>query len=318
MKFIIVGEKAKGVVGLFDVANGGVALATAYTVRQLIDMGHDVVGVDTLKPFKYTICTRKGEPSKRAENLDALETKKSAVSFVKGIKPSRQEKSANKAKAKKRVASMRQAKAEAKKAEETFKKFLVPFKPSKLLMLETEYELESSEYHDESSSTTYRFLIKSASAMTAFRKIIKDNIPWSIVEDDMKNIMKRFKRYSRVTVEATFRGIPDVWEDKKVIKGISSSYKLDFTNNYEDFGGIILLGRNKSYNISKLDDIQYKMIGSSCRHIDVENFRIGATADNYALSDFIKGLGRRRVVVDENNNIMDINNCDYYIGSFCF
>lgn len=318
MKFIIVGEKEKGVVGLFDVQNGGVALATTYTVRQLIDMGHEVVGVGTLKPFRYTICTRKGEPSKRAENLDALETKKSAVSFIKGIKPSRQERSANKAKAKKRVASMRQAKAEAKKAEENFKKFLVPFKPSKLLMLETEYELKSSEYHDESSSTTYRFLIKSSSAMTAFRKLIKDNIPWSLVEDDMKCIMNRFKRYSRVTVEVTFNSIPDIWEDKKIVKGISSSYKLDFTNYYEDFSGTIYLGRNKSYNISKLDDIQYKVVRSNCRHIDVENFRIGATADNYDLEDFIKGLGRRRVVVDENNDIMDINNCDYYIGSFCF
>lgn len=317
MKFIIVGEKVKGVVGLFDETNGGVALATAYTVKQLIDLGHEVVGVDSIKPFKYTICTRKGEPSKRKENLDSLETKKSATSFIKGIKPSRKEKADNKAKAKKRVETIKQAKADAKKKEEIFKKFLIPFKPSKLLMLETKYELRSSEYHDEGCTSTYHFLIKSPSAMTAFRKIIKDNIPWGAVKDNMQRIMKGFKRYSQVTVEVIFTGVPSVC-DKNVIRGTSSSYKLEFNNFYDDFGGEVELRRNKTYQVGSLDDIKYNVVASCFRHSDLESFRIGATSDSVALTDVIDGLGQRKVVVDENNNIININHCDYHIGGLYF
>ena len=317
MKFIIVGEKVKGVVGLFDETNGGVALATAYTVKQLIDLGHEVVGVDSIKPFKYTICTRKGEPSKRKENLDSLETKKSATSFIKGIKPSRKEKADNKAKAKKRVATIKQAKADAKKKDEILKKFLIPFKSSKLLMLETKYELRSSEYRDEGCTSTYRFLIKNPSAMTTFRKIIKDNIPWGLVKENMQKIMKGFKSYSCVTVEVTFNGLPIVPE-KNVLKGISSSYQLKFNNYYEDFGGEVKLRRNKSYRVSSLDDIKYNIASSSFRHSDLESFRIGATADSEDLTDFIDGLSLRKVIIDENNNIMDINRCDYHIGGLYF
>ena len=73
MRFIIVGEKKdeKGkVVALFDVANGGVALATPYTIKQLLEMGHEVVGVDSTKPFRYHVCNRSGDPAKHKESLN--------------------------------------------------------------------------------------------------------------------------------------------------------------------------------------------------------------------------------------------------------
>lgn len=315
-KFIIVAKKEAGVFGLYDTENKGVALATTYTIKQLMDMGHEVCGVISSSPFKCQIMTKTGEPAKKEASLmNVPDTKKSAVSFVKGIKPSREEKTANKEKTKKRVATLKATKQEVKKAQKAFEKKLEQFKPSKLLILETGCNIRSSEYDIESQKTTYRFLIKSPSAMTTFRNIIKNIFPERLVKDELNDIMKTFKRHSSVSVEMEHNGILDLWGmDKKVQKGYNNEYLLEFANLYEDFSGEVTLQRKGRYYVKNQEDCEYSIARSNFRYCTAKEATIGATAEGTELIDWIKSLGHHRIIVDQRNEPINITNCDHYIG----
>ena len=290
-------------------------MATTYTIKQLLDMGHKVCGVISTSPFKCQIMTKTGEPAKKEASLmNVSDTKKSAVSFVKGIKPSREEKTANKEKAKKRVATLKAAKQVAKKAQEAFEKKLEQFKPSKLLILEAGCNIRSSEYDVESQETTYRFLIKSPSAMTTFRNIIKDIFPERLVKDELNDIMKTFKRRSSVSVEMKCHNILDLWGlDKKVQKGYNNEYSLEFANLYEDFSGEVTLLRKGNY-IRNMEDCEYSITRSNFRYCTAKDATIGATAEETTLTDWVKSLGCHRIIVNQRNEPINITNCDHYIG----
>jgi len=84
-KFIIVG-KTTGAVMLYDADYGGMAVATYYTVRQLISMGATVIGMKAnTKQFSCYVMD-KNENRSLGAGVPVVGTKRSASTFMKGIK----------------------------------------------------------------------------------------------------------------------------------------------------------------------------------------------------------------------------------------
>ena len=98
-KFIIVG-KTTGAVMLYDADYGGMAIATYYTVRQLISMGATVIGMKAnTKQFSCYVMD-KNENRSLGAGVPVVGTKRSASTFMKGIKDPAKEQAKKEAKKK--------------------------------------------------------------------------------------------------------------------------------------------------------------------------------------------------------------------------
>ena len=110
-------------------------------------------------------------------------------------------------------------------------------------------------------------------------------------------------------------GILDLWGlDKKVQKGYNNEYSLEFANLYEDFSGEVTLLRKGRYYVRNQEDCEYSIARSSFRHCTAEGATIGATAEETALTDWVKSLSCHRIIVDQRNEPINITSCDHYIG----
>lgn len=312
-KFIIVGEKEKNVVGLYDVQNGGVALATLYTIKQLLDMGHEVVGVESTKPFKYTICTRKGEPSKRKENLTELMVKKSAVSFVKGIKPSRNEIKAKKETSKKRTTTLRANKKEAKEKEKAKLAKLVRFQKSKLLVVESRYSISASEYHTESSTNTVVLYAASPTALRTMKEIILENYSYKDAKNKVKEIYACYKRYGKACIKTD---VDFFFDEKKMQFTYDTSYRFDYENFYDGHRGTVAF----KFNEEKMA-YTYRIVEDRCRANSIDDIFYGATADNCSMKGFFNAMNASKIVINSHNEpIADYisTDFDYTSSNFFF
>lgn len=97
LAFYIVGKKNDDCYVLYDVRYGGKACASLYTIDQLIEQGYAVAGCNSLRGQKtrakdITIVNLDGKPAQRISTFeDVPDTKRSAVTFIKGIKKSKEE-----------------------------------------------------------------------------------------------------------------------------------------------------------------------------------------------------------------------------------
>lgn len=95
--FFIVGQKDKDCYVLYDSVNGGRACASLYTIKQIIDNGVEVIGARLTPDGRLTtkgiqIVNTNGQPVIRLNRFDDVpDTKRSASTFLKGIKRTKEE-----------------------------------------------------------------------------------------------------------------------------------------------------------------------------------------------------------------------------------
>ena len=291
-KFIIIGIGEKDSYALYDVANKGTAMASAYTIRQLIENGCVVMGVVATKPFKVVCYSKSGEIAKKQASLGMVPpTKRSMTTFLKGIKPSRAEIKAAKEVAAKRRATLRANKAAKKAAQEAEKKKWMLLQKSKLQILEIGHYEEVGEYHTNASYDTYFLSAQSPSALTTLKKVLKDSnlyqgggVSFSDIKDDIREIVDNFKDYGKITVKVKATHLD--FDPKKCQCGYGSEYFYTCENNYED----------KIASLSFRYSNGYEPEDVGCHHCSVETATYGATADSCQMAGFAKTLRRTKII----------------------
>ena len=309
MKFIITG-KGTGTVMLYDVENKGSAVATFYTVNQLLDAGHEVLGVTRRKPFACTPLTVNGEPASRPVKVEG--TKRSAVTFMKGIRRSREELKTVREAQKKRDAVLKEKKAEAKRAaaeqEKTAKelrkqeriakkeaeekarkqkkldkvikaiwrKTTVSHQSSKCLCLLSYVKNVATEYNED-ETTYYTLYAGTPSAMTAMAKLIRDyaEMPGWEASELISDLRSRFKSDGRASCcialdDFSFPSYVQVAADSNVI--------LSVRNDYED--------SSAKWQLSKWNNYVPELLDSRHRSADDYNYGSVSNRDGNA-----KGFG---------------------------
>ena len=310
MKFIITG-KGTGTVMLYDVENKGSAVATFYTVNQLLDAGHEVLGVTRRKPFACTPLTVNGEPAAHPVKVEG--TKRSAVTFMKGIKRSREELKTIREAQKKRDAIIKEKKAEAKRAaaeqekiakelrkkeriakkenaekekkqkkldriiKSIWKKTTVSFQSSKCLCLLSHVVNVANEYH-ESERNYYTLYAGSASAMTAMVKLVRDYAKLTGWESKelIRDLRDRFKSTGRACCRVELDYEPD--DMKSVQLAADNEVILSVRNDYED--------TSAEWRFTKWNNYTAEMRDS--RHRYEEDDEYGSVADGKGSA---KGFG---------------------------
>ena len=277
--FVIVG-KGKGCVLLHDKEFGGNAVATYYTVNQLIDAGAEVLGVKSRKPFSYAVLNADGTPAAHVPNAEG--TKRSAVTFLKGIKKSRAELKAireatekrqavlkakkaeekrvlaekakaekerlklERAKAKERAEAENKAKKEAKVIASAMKRNAVSYQRSKCQCLLSFVRNTASEYHEEEKEH-YILFAGSASAMSAMVKVLRNDsgMTGREVEDLVKRLRDEFKSNGRASCR-----VPLEWgftDNRNLQVGVADEVTLSVENTYEDESAEWTFRRSNGY-----------------------------------------------------------------------
>lgn len=289
-KFIIIGIGEKDSYALYDVANKGTAIASAYTIRQLIENGCVVMGVVATKPFKVVCYSKSGEVAKKQASLGMVPpTKRSMTTFLKGIQPSRAEIKAAKETAAKRKATLRANKAAKKAAQEAEKKKWMLLQKSKLQILEIGHYEDVGEYHTNTSYDTYFLSAQSPTALTTLKKVLKNSslyqgggLSFSDLKDEIQQIVETFKDHGRITVKVKATHLD--FDPKKCQCGYGSMYLFSCDNNYED--------RMASLRFRYSNRYEPEDVG--CHHCSVETATYGPTADSCQMSGFANTLRRAK------------------------
>lgn len=290
-EFIVVGiSKKEDALALYDVENKGTAMATPYTIRQLIENGHVVKGILATKPFRFRVFTKTGEAAKRKSVPATVDpTKRTIASFLKGIKPSRAEIKAAKEAAAKRKATLRANKAAKKAAQEAEKKKWMLLQKSKLQILEIGHYEEVGEYHTNTSYDTYFLSAQSTAALTTLKKVLKDSnlyqgggVSFSDIKDDIQEIVDNFKEYGKITVKVKATHLD--FDPKKCQCGYGSKYIFTCENNYED----------KLARLRFLYSKGYEPEDAGCHHCSTETATYGPTADSCQMAGFANTLRRTK------------------------
>lgn len=248
MVFYIIEKKANDLYVIYDSMNGGMCCCTPYTIKQLIELGHEIPGVILSPKFSVTILTKSGEVAKKYRVYNVDETKRSAVTIAKGIKLTREEKRALKETVEKRNATRKENQKIAKqkqieeeklekeriKQEELRKKELevVYHKrhKSKCLAELVRVDIESSEYQSR-EWYTYKLTASTPSALTAMNKIVAKG---SSFGDNLKGASERIKmgRSVEYEVRLSFDLIDRDYDGVQVIAG--KEVYLTYQNFYDD------------------------------------------------------------------------------------
>ena len=291
MKFIItgVGEKC---FALYDVENKGSAMATAYTIKQLVEAGHQVVGVKSMKPFSVVCHCKNGDVAKKqpVRATGIPDTKRSMATFVKGIKPSRADIKANKEAARKRKATIRQKKADEKKRAEAEAKRWIDLKKSCLQVIESHYYEVCGEYHMSDQYTEYYLYASSPTAFATLKKVLKNSVianTFSSMSESLKDITTEFKRRGYVMVRGDFKDLATYWVDsKKIQEGYSPEYRFESHNDYTD----------KSIDVVAYSRNGYKPQDNGCHHCRVEDAEYGPTAERESLVGLFANIARTKKI----------------------
>lgn len=291
MEFIIIGiSEKKDAYALYDTANKGTAMATAYTIKQLLENGHTVVGIKSFKPFQVVCHSKDGKVAKSQSSLGLVSpTKRSMATFVKGIKPTREERKAAKETAAKRKTTLRANKAAKKAAQEAKKKMWIPLQKSKLQILEVGHYEEVGEYHTNTSYDTYYLTAHSPAALTTLKKVLKNSslyqsggFSFSDLKEDIRQIVDTFKDRGKITVKVKATMLD--FEPAKCQCGYGAKYVFTCENNYED----------KVASVSFYQYDGYKPTDNGCHHCSIGTATYGPTADSCQLADFGKVLQRAK------------------------
>ena len=290
-EFIVVGiSKKEDALALFDVENKGTAMATPYTIRQLIENGHIVKGILATKPFRFRVFTKTGEAAKRKSVPATVDpTKRTMASFLNGIKPSRAEIKAAKEAAAKRKATFRVNKAAKKAAQEAEKKKWMLLQKTKLQILEIGHYEEVGEYHTNTSYDTYFLSAQSPTALATLKKVLKNSrlyqgggVSFSDLKVDIQQIVETFKNHGRITVKVKATHLD--FDPKKCQCGYGSKYIFTCENNYE----------GKFARLRFLYSNGYEPEDAGCHHCSTETATYGPTADSCQMSGFANTLRRAK------------------------
>lgn len=274
MVYHIIEKKANDLYVIYDVANGGMCCCTPYTIKQLIEMGHEIPGVVLSPKFYVTILTKAGDVAKKSKVYDVDETKRSAVTIAKGLKPTRAEKKAlkevvdkrnatrkeNQKLAKQELIEKEKVEKERQKQEKLRKKELEVVKrrrqKSKCLAELVSVSIESSEYHSR-EWYSYKLTATTPSALTALRKLVARG---GYLDDNLKGAGERIKNGYSVT--ATVNLDYELDNDTDGIQVIASTeVRLKHLNFYDDTRLYVTFSLYKNYiaNVSdnKGTDLNY-------------------------------------------------------------
>lgn len=291
MKFVItgVGEKC---FALYDAENKGSAMATAYTIKQLIEAGHQVIGVKSLKPFSVVCHCKNGDVAKKqpVRATGIPDTKRSMATFVKGIKPSRAEVKANKDAALKRKATIKQKKAEEKAKAEAEAKRWQELKKTCLQVIEASHYEVCGEYHTSEAYNEYYLYASSPTAFATLKKVLKSSVlanTFNNMRESLKEISKEFKTVGHVMVRGEFRDL-GTWQiaEGKIQYGYAPEYRLEARNDYEDTAV-----RAVAYSWNG-----YKPEDRGCRHCSIQDAEYGPSADCMSVKDLFKRIARAKKI----------------------
>ena len=299
-KFIIVG-KTSGAVMLYDTEFGGMAVATYYTVRQLMDMGATVIGVKSnTKQFSCYVMD-KNENRAFGDGVPVVGTKRSAVTFMKGIKKPVEERRAEKEAEKKAIEAERArkraereakkraviekkerkerekkekiARAEAEKKQKAYeamrKKNAISFHNSKCLCALTRVENEATEYH-EKEKEYYTLYAETKAALSNLVKVLQNYcaLPAYELGRILPRVRDGFKSRGRVSILVPL-DMMEYGEGKYYQCVPGSNVSLSFINHYEDYSAEWKFRESNGYKPEFEDG----------RHRYAEDTRYGSTAD---------------------------------------
>lgn len=265
-KFVIVG-KTTGAVMLYDTEFGGMAVATFYTVRQLMDMGATVIGVKSnTKQFSCYVMD-KNENRSLGNGVPVVGTKRSASTFMKGIKKPVEERKAEKEAEKKKIEAEKErkraereakkraieankerkarekkekiARAEEEKRQKAYdslrKKNAISFHNSKCLCALSRVENEATEYH-EKEKEYYTLYAETKAALSNLVKVLQNYcaLPAYELGRILPRVREGFKSHGRVSILVPL-DMMEFGEGKFYQCVPASSVSLSFVNHYEDY-----------------------------------------------------------------------------------
>lgn len=294
MKFVIIGDnQEKKVVALFDKKNGGVAIATPYTVKQLINLGHEVIGVDNVKPFHYHCCNRSGKPTKRPETLDGIvPTKRAASTFIKGIKPTKAAKPAAKT-------VVQEHKTTAKPKQREITPQMDVFQKDKLLALKKEANITATEYQS-NTQETYVFYAASPAAFETLKTVLKTTKSGVEADHLIRHSSEWFLHHGSVAVETSvFKGTLRQFQPRMQL-GFASKFAL-YSNNHHE--GTFSRGMFVRNDVS----LQYECTGYRPSYVkSLSDVWVGSSAGGMTLADYLDDINSSKTVVSANGILMDI------------
>lgn len=279
MEFVVIEKRDNDRFVIYDIENKGSCCCSKYTMKQIIDAGHTIYGVryngENIGVNDIVPLLKNGQPRQRMEHYSLVpDTKRSAVTILQGLTPSREEKRAMRETMQKRDATIKDNKKQAKLAElEREKRIKEEEKQRKALQKEMEVNIKhrqvtkvsaylvdirmvASEYNLESRQYTYILECTTPTALTNLRKLSKELSKRGngfYIDSNASDMVERHGKYS---VRATFSNMLEDVEGIQIFAG--AEVRLDFTNVYED------------YNIwATFRAINHFMASCDGRHIDV-------------------------------------------------
>lgn len=289
MEFVVIEKRDNDRFVIYDIENKGSCCCSKYTMKQIIDAGHTIygvryngvnIGVNDIVPL-----LKNGQPRQKMEHYSLVpDTKRSAVTILQGLTPSREEKRVMRETLHKRDATIKDNKKQAKLAEiEREKRIKEEEKQRKALQKEMEVNIKhrqvtkvsayltdiclvASEYSLDSRRYTYLLECTTPTALTNLRKLNKELSKRGrgfYIDSNASEMVERRGKYSvRIT-------LPDLLEDVEGVQIFAGTeVRLDFSNAYEDYN-IWATFRANNHFIASCDG----------RHISVDlDTSFGATA----------------------------------------
>ena len=304
-KFVIVG-KTSGAVMLYDTEFGGMAVATYYTVRQLLSMGATIIGLKSNTTQFSCYIMDKNENRALGNGVPVVGTKRSATTFIKGIKPTPAEQKAKrdaenaekekiraekkalqekkkaekaaKAKHRKRAKELKEEYKKQKEQEKLLKKTEVSFYNSKCLCVLTHIENIASEYHEQ-EKRYYTLYAETKSAISNMIKVLQNYgaFPAYKLGYIIEEIRKEFNRNNRVACNVSLIEMDNGNYFQCVV---GNTVTMEATNHYEDC--------TDEWKFRKTNGYLPEHTGG--RHSDCSNTSYGMTAGSNEISNITKYL----------------------------